>query len=179
MIYRTYECSDCECVFEVACNSSDPDPSCPNPDCGKVLEWKPKSFAITGVKAKAIDLAQDILEKDYGLSNFKDNNKPGEVGIVRNHETAAETHIVNQTMSEMRQQLPKEQIASFWGQNAGPSTGMQSMTGQSLIQMAKVGAQGVDPMAMLHKGVKEGKIPTTRQMTSVLARADMTGKIVK
>ena len=53
------------------------------------------------------------------------------------------------------------------------------MTGQSLIQMAKVGAAGVDPMALLHKGVKDGKIPTTRQMTNVLAAADMTGKRVK
>jgi len=174
MIYKTYACSDCETVFEVHHDSSDePIPDCPT--CSKVLEWRPKSFNITGAKAKAIDLTQDILEKDFGLSDFKDNNREGDVGIVRRKETAQETELVEREVRAMVEQTTAsnpDMASQFWGQNAGPSTNMQSMTGQSLIQMAKVGPGGADPMAMLHSGVKAGTIPTPKQMMKIVARAD-------
>lgn len=174
-IRRTYECIDCEQQFTVECSADDPDPPCPNPDCGKVLEWRPGMFAIGGSNVgKAASITQKIMEEDFGFSNFRDNAKEGETAIIPRHETAAETHIVNQTASEITQQISPEQKQQFWGQNAGASTGMGSMTGQSLIQMAKVGPQGgVDPMAMLHSGVKAGKIPTPRQMMKIEAKAPL------
>jgi hypothetical protein len=174
MIYRTYGCDDCGCTFEVAHESSDEKyPDCPT--CSKVLEWRPQSFNITGVKAKAIDYAQDVLEKDYGLSDFKDNNREGDVGIVRRKETRQETDLVEREVRNMVEQVSNnpEKVAQFWGQNAGQPTTMGSMTGQSMIGMAKVGPQGPDPMAMLHTGVKTGKIPSTRQMTKIIAKADL------
>ena len=79
MIRRTYQCGDCEKIFVFECNADDGDPPCPNPDCDKVLDWRPQSFAIGGSnEGKAVAIAQDIMEMDYGLSDFKDNNKPGE-----------------------------------------------------------------------------------------------------
>lgn len=161
MIRRTYQCPNCDREFTYVCNSDDPDPPCPNPDCDKVLEWIPKSFAIGGSnEGKAVALAQDIMEKDYGLSDFKDNNKPGEIGIKRNIETKAQTELVNQTMSEMMQQTAgnAEHRQAFWGGNQGPPTTMNSMTGQSLIAMAKVGPGAVDPIGALHSLARKGKV---------------------
>jgi hypothetical protein len=172
MIYRTYQCNDCETIYECSHDSGDdPAPDCPT--CSKVLQWTPKSFAITGVKSKAIDLAQDVLEKDFGLSNFKDNNREGDVGIVRYKETKQETELVEREVREMVAQSTNPAVKeAFWGGNAGATPQMNSMTGQSLIQMAKVGPAAVDPMALLHKGAKEGKIPTLNQMTTQLRTRD-------
>ena len=161
MIRRTYECSQCEKVFVFECNSDDPDPPCPNPDCDKVLDWRPQSFSIGGSnEGKAVALAQDIMEKDYGLSDFKDNNKPGEVGIKPHIETKAETELVNQTMSEMAQQTAgnPDLNKAFWGGTGGTPTTLSSMTGQSLIQMAKVGPASVDPIGALHNLARKGNI---------------------
>lgn len=173
MIYKTFECIDCETQFEVSMAMNDPDPSCPNPDCNKVLEWKPKGFAITGNKSRAIDYAQDVMEKDYGLTNFRDNNREGDVGVIRHQETRAETELVERTAREMTAQTDNPAVKAFWGQNNGTPTTMNSMTGQSLVSMAKVGPAAVDPIAMLHNGVKAGQIPTPRQMMKIVAKADM------
>ena len=176
MIRRTYACEDCEQVFTVECGPNDPDPSCPNPDCNKVLEWRPQSFAIGGSNVgKAAALTQKIMEEDYGLSNFRDNVKEGETAIVPHHETKAETELVNQTFSEMQQQTAGDpaKVQAFWGGNAGTPTSMQSMTGNSLIQMAKVGPQGHDPMAMLHAGVKGGRVPRPEHMMRKVAAVPM------
>ena len=82
---------------------------------------------------RAGDLAQDILEKDFGLSNFKDNNREGDVGIMRHVETRQETEIVERTAREMVAQSDNPAVHAFWGQNQGTPTAMGSMTGQSLI----------------------------------------------
>ncbi len=115
------------------------------------------------------------MEEDYGLSNFKDNAKEGETAIVPHHETKAETELVNQTFSEMQQQIAGDpaKVKAFWGGNVGTPTTVQSMTGSSLIQMAKVGPQGHDPMAMLHAGVKSGKVPKPEHMMRKVAAVPM------
>ncbi len=175
MIRRTYQCPDCDTVFAVECGSDDPDPTCPNPDCDKTLEWRPQSFAIGGsMEGKAVKYTQDIMEKDFGLSDFKDNAKPGELGIVRRQETKVETEIVNQTISEIKQQTAGSDQArnQFWGANAGNPTSLGSVTGQSMIAMAKQGPQGADPLKMLHAGVKAGKIPTPQQMMRIEGKHD-------
>jgi hypothetical protein len=175
MIRRTYQCGNCDRVFTFECSSDDGDPFCPNPDCDKVLEWRPQSFAIGGsLEGKAVRYTQDIMEKDFGLSNFKDNAQQGESGIIRRQETKVETEIVNQTMSEIKQQTAGSDEArkQFWGANAGNPTALGSITGQSMIAMAKQGPQGADPLAMLHQGVKAGKIPSPQQMMRIEGRHD-------
>ncbi len=178
MIRRTYACPDCETVFAVECNSDDPDPPCPNPDCDKVLEWRPTSFAIGGsIEGKAVAHTQQILEQDYGLTNYKDNAQPGESGIVRRHETKVETELVEQEVREQMRAIEADpqKTAQFWGGSAGQATTMQSMTGQSLIQMAKVGPQATDPIAALHGLAKKGNI--SRHPSSMISegyRADMS-----
>ena len=102
MIIRTYSCADCEQEFEVTCESSDGDPDCPT--CSQVLEWRPGGFNIIGNKGKAVDLTQKILEEDYGLTNFKDNTREGDVhGIVAPPAGTAEREAGIRQMSEAAQ----------------------------------------------------------------------------
>ena len=139
MIRRTYQCRDCEREFTFECNADDPDPPCPNPDCDKVMEWTPKSFAIGGsVEGKAADFTYKALEQDYGLTNFKDNAKQGESGIIRNQEAKVQSEMVEREFREQIAQVSPEKMQQFWGQNVGPPTpgpqtpslSMNSMTGQ-------------------------------------------------
>jgi len=172
MIRRTYQCNNCEQYFSWTGESADPDPACPNPACDAVLEWRPQSIAIGGSHAsKAADLTQKIMEEDYGFSNFRDNAKPGENAIIPHHETKVETEMVTRELIEQNRALQGDpaKMAQFWGGNAGQSSQMSSMTGQSMIAMSKVGPQGYDPMALLHKGVKSGKVPTPQQMMRIEA----------
>ena len=175
MIYRTYCCQDCDTVWEVHHDSGDePIPDCPM--CAKILQWTPRSFNIGGSnEGKAAKMAQNILETDFGLTNYKDNNKPGDVGVVMPSYTTAENENLTQQVKEFVEQknANPESVNAFWGQNAGNASTLGSVTAQSMIQNAKVGPQGVDPMAMLHKGVKSGAIPSPRQMTRIVAKADM------
>jgi len=160
MIRRTYACSDCEREFVFECSPDDPDPPCPNPDCDKVLDWRPVSFAIGGSnEGKAAALTYKALEQDYGLSNFRDNARAGDSGIVQRQETKVESEKVEREFHEQVAQMSPEKTAQFWGQNAGSATGMASMTGQSLIQMAKVGPQAtIDPIRDLHDRARRGGV---------------------
>lgn len=121
-----------------------------------------------------MDYTQSVLENDYGLSNFRDNTREGDNSIIQRQETKVEAEKVEREVREQMAavQADPEKVNQFWGNNAGGATTMQSMTGQSMIAMAKVGPQGVDPMAMLHQGVKSGKVPTPKQMMRVEARSD-------
>lgn len=175
MIRRTYQCAECEKVFTFECNADDGDPVCPNPDCDKVLEWRPVSFAIGGSnEGKAVNYAQKIMEQDYGLTNFKDNTREGDNSIIMRQETKAETELVEREVREQMRAIEADPAKSqqFWGGNAGNPAPLTSMTGQSMIAMAKVGPQAVDPMAMLHSGVKKGTIPSPQQMMRIEGRSD-------
>ena len=78
-IVRTYLCESCGTKFDkLHFDRSEPAPECPG--C-QALDSKqaPSGFAIGGSNtSRAVDLTQSILEKDYGLSNFKDNLRAGE-----------------------------------------------------------------------------------------------------
>jgi len=158
MIIRTYECLDCLTTFEVTCESSDAgDPDCPN--CNRVLEWRPGMFSIATNKSKAMNVAQQILEEDYGLNNFKDNSREGDIAAIIPSETTAQreqreraTAAVEMEMAKTKPQITDAQaeaVRAFWG---GPQNHPVSpmATGPALITAAKAGPQGPDPMKMLH-----------------------------
>ena len=77
MIIRTYRCEDCGDTFDVTCESNDGDPDCPF--CARVLQWQPERFSIGTNKSRALDLTQNIIEHDYGLTDLKDNLREGDV----------------------------------------------------------------------------------------------------
>ena len=165
-VRRTYRCDNCEKEFVFECSSDDGDPPCPNPDCGKVLEWTPKSFAIGGsIEGKAAAYTYKALEQDYGLTDFRDNARPGDSGIITRPETKVEAEAVEREYRAQIAQVSKENIQQFWGESAGAAAsapgnaGLKSMTGQSLLAMAKVGPQaGFNVMTDLQNKIVKGGI---------------------
>ena len=176
MIRRTYVCKDCEREFIFECSADDPDPPCPNPKCDQVLDWRPTSFAIGGsLEGKAAAYTYKALEQDYGLTNFRDNARAGDSGIISRPETRAAAETVEREFRAQVAQMSPEKTAQFWGQNSGQPTSMQSVTGQSLIAMAKVGPQAPNPMTMFQNAaVKAGVSRDPRSMISEGYRSDFS-----
>ena len=186
MIVRTYQCDDCKAMFEVTHESgNDPFPDCPR--CNTVLEWRPQRIAIGGShESKAVDYAQTIMEQDFGLGNFKDNNREGDVGYIDPlRKTAAEMDAQGQRDSEIGRAIvekfsvPAQDQAKVDGFFGGQTVkiGQNSIPVQQMIAMGKSGPGVTDPMALFHSGIKSGKVPKVQ--TNIMARADMSGKIVK
>jgi len=98
MIIRTYRCNECQEVFDVTCESNDGDPDCPY--CKQVLVWTPKSFAIGTNKGKAVDVTQQIMEEDYGLTDFNDNMREGDI--------AAKTPVRSKEEREAIEQMERD-----------------------------------------------------------------------
>jgi DNA-directed RNA polymerase subunit RPC12/RpoP len=182
LIYRTYACDDCGTEWEYHHDSGDePVPDCPT--CSKVLQWQPRGANIIGNKAKAIDYAQKVMEEDYGLTNFKDNNKEGDVGYIAPRKTAAELDSIGQRESEAGREVLNRmtQIAPELQQKADSFFGGQMATiGQNTVPVANLIAAGksgpaadTNPMALLHEAGRQGKLPTMAQMTKVVAKADL------
>jgi hypothetical protein len=111
--------------------------------------------------SKAVDLTQSIMEQDYGLTNFKDNTRAGDTAIIPHHETKVETEKVEREFREQMAAVRPEQVNQFWGANAGSPTSLTSMTGQSLIAMAKAGPASVDPIAALQGQLKRSGVPAS------------------
>lgn len=81
-IVRTYECGECGYRFDkLHFDRSEPPPECPK--CETIAANKvPAGFSIGGNASKAGDITQHILEKDYGLTNFKDNMRTGDIAAI-------------------------------------------------------------------------------------------------
>lgn len=157
-VIRTYECLDCLTVFEVTLDSgNDGDPDCPN--CNRVLEWRPGMFSIATNKSKAMNVTQQIMEEDYGLTNWKDGNREGDVAAIIPSETRAQRDARERATAAVDMELAKakpalndaqaEAIKGFWG--AGTPAAPPAINPASLLAGAKSGPQGHDAMAMLHK----------------------------
>lgn len=171
MIRRTYHCEVCGDHFEVTCESNDPDPPCPY--CEKVLEWVPGMFAITGHKSKAVDLTQQILEQDYGLTNFKDSQREGDITAMMPVETTADREANERMMNELKQQTEDLKRQNHPGMQKAidgffAPTGAATAPGvmNTLLASAKVGRQQegnkyVDPIAStLGAAGGKGLLPT-------------------
>lgn len=178
-VIRSYECMDCKELFEVTHQSGE-EPLADCPFCEKVLEWRPKPFAITGVKSKAVDVAQDILETDYGLTNFKDGSREGDTVAIMPTETTQQREARMRIESEVQELAAQVKnapenpaqaaaVSAFWGPQ-GPGGGqqpVQNMMAQTLIASAKAGPQaGTDAMAALHRMGKSGQLPTNMRIVA-------------
>ena len=181
-VVRTY---GCECghewtVFHHSSDESYPDcPRCSAPEPA----WRPQAIAIKGNKARAIDLAQTIAEEDYGLTNMRDNTREGETAAMdKPAETTAEREKRMQATADLMKlnaqaeanpvQLPpqlQKPVSEFWGGPKGNKPGPRL----DMLNIGKMGSLaarqgGVDPMAMLHKGVRKGEIAPVR--TNIIAK---------
>lgn len=174
MIIRTYGCDVCGDTFEVQCESNDPDPECPY--CRDVvLQWRPGMFAIGTNKGKAVDVTQQILEQDFGLTDFKDGSREGDVVAKMPVPSTQATEAAMQVQSEIAQQTgvvmseaQKQQAAAFWG--GGSQVPLPPAAAMSAAKMgtAEANKAGVNPMDMLHAAGKAGRLPTNMR---VIARA--------
>ena len=85
-IVRTYACPECNNFIEVTLNADQweaPPPSCPVCDAHEMQqEFRP--VAIGGsLRSKASKIAEDIIEKDYNVADFKAEGKEGHSAKVR------------------------------------------------------------------------------------------------
>lgn len=161
-VIRTYFCRDCEKEFEMTCGMDDPDPDCPM--CKDlVLEWRPKSFAIGGsVQSKAVDLTQDILERDYGESNWNDNMREGDVAKKMPVKTRDEQNVIaklEHDAKEFAAQKPQSNPA-FWGNGQGgpPANMIAAAMAGAKQQTALAKSEGRDPMSLLNEAGKKGEL---------------------
>ncbi len=81
-ICRTYLCDDCGTKFDkLHFDRNEPAPECPG--CA-ALEARqiPAGFSIGAGKtsmSEAVKITQDVMERDLGFTNFKDNTRPGDI----------------------------------------------------------------------------------------------------
>lgn len=139
MIVRDYRCKKCSHVFTHYHNHGD-EAYPPCPECSKAVEWQPGGFNITGVKSKAVDLAQRVAEQDYGLTDMNDSRREGD--------TAAK---LTPTQSKMAQ--------GFWGGTTGKDSpvalpGRQQLLAQAKQATAMARAEGSHPMHILQNRMK-------------------------
>lgn len=170
MIIRTYNCEVCGELFEVQCESTDGDPECPY--CRDVvLQWRPGMFAIGTNKGKAVDVTQKILEEDFGLSDFKDGSREGDVVAKTPVPSTQAKEAAMQVQFEIAQQTgvtmtdqQKQQAAAFWGGGAQmqlPPAAAMSAAKQGAVA---ADAMGKNPMTMLHAAGKAGVLPTNMRV---------------
>ena len=81
-IVRTYHCDDCGTTFDkLHFDRADPAPECPG--CQALASKQvPAGFSINGNASKAGDIAQNILEKDYGMTDIRDRQREGDISTI-------------------------------------------------------------------------------------------------
>lgn len=187
LIRRRYQC-DCGHVFEMRHKSADE----PMPDCPKCVEagqaavgmtWVPPRPAIGTTKGKAIDLAQQIAEEDYGLTDFNDNQRAGDIAFKppAPMQTAEREATIRELMEAgVPQELPKEhqdKVENYWQGNAGGAA-EQTIATQQVGREASDAARrdGVDPIGLLEQGRTSGNMPFR---LNVAAQADVPPELAK
>jgi hypothetical protein len=171
-IIRTYECQVCAIVFEAWHQSGD-EPEADCPVCEKIAQWRPQSVNIGTAKGRAIDYTQTVLEQDYGITNFRDGQREGDVAHLPEPETTEQRNIQAQMNDHVREALNKDPVAAamavndpttaaalknpnlapamkgFWG-----NTGGVGMNTAAVLAGAKSGPAAHSGLDLLHRTVK-------------------------
>ena len=160
-----YHCDVCDLTFQGFREIDGPLPDCPIcvPD---LTPFEAKAPAILTNRAKAIDIAQKVAEESFGLTDMKDNNRPGDVIVkspspIQTAEAEAITRELVEAGVGTAETAPelKQYVESFFGASNPQSMAMQAQTvAQAAAPAAAADArrQGRDPLALLHgaKGQK-------------------------
>lgn len=112
-VTRTYRCTDCEHEFKhFHMDREEPAPPCPNCAVGGLVKV-PGLFSIGTNKGRAIDYAQKMAEEDYGLTNMRDNMRPGDVAAMGPPpEQTAEREAREQQVAELTRAVQAEAAAA-------------------------------------------------------------------
>lgn len=132
IVVRSYRCGVCKTSVTLRQESAEGAPDCPT--CHGDTDWQPGGFMITGAKSQAVDIAQRVVEKQFGLTDLKDNTREGEA--------AFKPTVVQSKM-----------IDNYWAGEAA-TIGSNRIPMQTLLAGAKGGPQSPDPVSMLHKAQK-------------------------
>jgi hypothetical protein len=146
MVTRTYRCPSCEQRFRVFGMAAD-DGAPPCPKCNwQESEWVPEAIAITGSRSKAIDITQQIAEKQFGLTNMADNLREGDVAVP-----------LNPTQSKMAE--------NFWGgakENTGAAIPAAQVMGAASQWAGQSRREGYDPITLALSHKRQPQLRQTR-----------------
>jgi hypothetical protein len=169
MLRRTYKCDAGHQFVHRTADPNEPAPPCPGcpppiPSApGPVVAWVPPLPALGTTKGKAIDLAQKIAEEDYGLTDFNDNQRAGDIAYKppAPMQTAEREAAIREMMQAgVPEALPMEaqqKVQNFWQGSAGATS--DTIVGDGSIAKAasqEAAAQGVDPVGILERGRSSG-----------------------
>lgn len=183
MLRRLYKCADCGVQFhEFVDNKSTPlrvdCPECTKPApldvAGEKAEGEERirvmleSGKPPGVRtnvSRAVEIAQRMAEDDYGMTNLRDNLKPGDIAAMPPPpiQSAEAQAIVREFVQagappEMGKEL-QEQAKNFWQPN--PAALATAAPGAAAAR-----ADGVDPVGLLHAAGKKGILKPTYDVVS-------------
>jgi len=168
-VRRTFECDVCSTQFSMWVARDSAIPDCPI--CELAARAAITSPPINGTHSKAIDIAPEIAEKDWGMTNLRDNQRKGDTAIVPPSPIqSAERDAMMQQMAEagMPVNLTPEQQAmqkGFWGSGTPAPTGnpvidqvLTAATFAAPAGAALARSEGVDPVELLHRAPPKMKL---------------------
>lgn len=164
-VTRKYACDDCDYEWTyLHLRSDEPYPDCPK--CRRMADASlPTSFAITTVKAKAVDMAQKAAEESFGMTDMNDNLREGDIAAKAPPKVqTAEAEALTRMMIDANPELTPAQaegVKGFWQNGiAGASPEQVAQVVGPAAAIAR--ASGADPVELVHKADK--------------AHADATGR---
>lgn len=176
-IRRTYRCADCRYEFKwVHESAEEPLPECPMcvaaaaaanvPLVAAPVAYVPPLVAINGDKSRAIDAAQQMAEQQFGLTDFNDNQRAGDIAFKgpAPMQTAEREQLVREMVQAgLPDHLPvaqQEAAANYWQGQLGAATTEATIGQQSVAAQASQAAasMGVDPVGILEKGRETGSM---------------------
>lgn len=171
-VIRTYACDGCEKEWEYWHDSGDEEsPPCPNCE-GITGRWVPQRFNMKGTHSKAMDITQGIMEKEFGMTDWKDNTQPGETVVKPNtiskedaekkirQDVEAHAAMKNSINPNLAKMADSFFVGSAGGSGAGaPSApfGNQQMASVAAAASRQARKEGASPIELLHNGIKSGK----------------------
>lgn len=182
-VVRTYECETCNIVFE-AWHASGDEAAADCPVCVRMAAWRPQPPNITTHKARAIDITQQVLEQDYGITDFNDRQREGDIAFKSEPETREKRDQAAQIAEQVRTQLNADPVAAAMAANdpataaalknptlGGAMSGFWGGAGGGLpinpsaaLAAARTGPAGGDPMSLLHKAVERDPVKNMRPL---------------
>jgi hypothetical protein len=153
--------------------------------------------AIGTTKGKSIDLAQKIAEEDYGMTNMRDNQRPGDTAFLPDSpmQTAEAERRLREIMEYTAAQAtelpapsgpaapdgtrnwitdPAAQRDNFFQGNMGGSaetTVGQGAAAKAASEAAK--ADGIDPVGILQSGRASGNMPLRMNVMGAVDAKDL------
>ena len=157
--YGTYKCDECDAQFTAFREVDGPMPDCPNciPD---ETPFEAKAPALLTNRSKAIDYAQKMAEETFGMTNIRDNSRPGDIAAMAPPPIqTAEADAITRQMVEAgvgtQETAPelKQFVQGFFGAADQQSMAHQAQTiaqAAAPAAAAETRAAGRDPLALLH-----------------------------